>query len=87
MSQEARCGNRQRTDLEQCDDGNEVDGDGCSAQCEVEVGFTCKPGERGDVCSEICGDGIRSGEEVVESLRHSCISDSGRVKQREGETE
>lgn len=24
-----------------CDDGNEVDGDGCSSTCEVELGFVC----------------------------------------------
>ena len=27
---------------EQCDDGNNVDGDGCSSWCLVESGYTCK---------------------------------------------
>ena len=28
---------------EECDDGNNVAGDGCSPTCEVEPGFTCAP--------------------------------------------
>jgi len=27
---------------EECDDGNQIDGDGCSSTCEVEDGFTCE---------------------------------------------
>jgi hypothetical protein len=27
-----------------CDDGNTIDGDGCSSTCKVEKGFTCKRG-------------------------------------------
>ncbi len=26
---------------EKCDDGNNVNGDGCTAYCEVETGYTC----------------------------------------------
>ena len=29
------CGDGVRSELEACDDGNQVDGDGCSAQCEL----------------------------------------------------
>jgi cysteine-rich repeat protein len=29
--------------IEACDDGNAQDGDGCSAACSVEEGFTCSP--------------------------------------------
>ncbi|MCA9528428.1 MAG: hypothetical protein KC549_19220 [Myxococcales bacterium] len=32
------CGNGQVDDGEQCDDGNQVDGDGCSAECQREGG-------------------------------------------------
>ncbi len=35
-----------------CDDGNILSGDGCSASCTVEVGFTC-PLFSG-TCTEIC---------------------------------
>ncbi|EKX31885.1 hypothetical protein GUITHDRAFT_121933 [Guillardia theta CCMP2712] len=34
---------------EECDDGNRIDGDGCSANCTVELGFGCF-GSSPDVC-------------------------------------
>lgn len=44
---------------EECDDTNLDDGDGCSATCELEAGYTCS-GVEGecDVIVAICGDGI-----------------------------
>ena len=33
---------------EACDDGNNVDGDGCSATCKIEPGFMCKQPALGD---------------------------------------
>lgn len=41
------CGDGVKEGDEECDDGNTVDGDGCSSQCEL----------------EFCGDGIRNGDE------------------------
>jgi cysteine-rich repeat protein len=39
------CGNGVLDEGEQCDDGNRVNGDGCSAECEVECGGEgCTPG-------------------------------------------
>lgn len=37
----------------QCDDGNNVDGDGCSKDCRVEVGYSCYGGSpnSADTCS------------------------------------
>lgn len=46
------CGDGKRYTLE-CDDGNNVDGDGCSSDCKIEVGSTCvggSPNSR-DTCS------------------------------------
>jgi cysteine-rich repeat protein len=40
---------------EECDDGNAVAGDGCSATCKLEAGFTC--GGKPTVCFTKCGDG------------------------------
>src|SRR5690606_9496971 len=58
------CGNGQLTSDEACDDGNQVSGDGCDAQClQVEPGFSCAaPGEP---CREIarCGDGLVAASE------------------------
>lgn len=42
---------------EACDDGNTVDGDGCSATCTIETGWVCTPGTP---CHEMrCGDGYQ----------------------------
>lgn len=35
------CGNGAVEGAEECDDGNNRDGDGCSASCRVEAGWTC----------------------------------------------
>src|SRR5690606_4693628 len=58
------CGDgRIDTDLEEeCDDGNSQSGDGCSADCKVEPGWTGeKPGVRSKATA--CGDGIVAGDE------------------------
>ena len=39
------CGNGILDEGEQCDDGNRINGDGCSAECEIECGGEgCTPG-------------------------------------------
>ena len=35
------CGNGVIDDVEQCDDGNDLSGDGCSSICEIEDGWEC----------------------------------------------
>ena len=46
-----------------CDDGNTVNGDGCTQYCNVETGWTCNGGTdtSPDTCTEICGDGYDYG--------------------------
>lgn len=46
---------------EPCDDGNDVDGDGCTSQCEVETGYACSGAP--SLCGPICGDGLIVGGE------------------------
>jgi cysteine-rich repeat protein len=56
---------------EQCDDRNTTSGDGCSATCQTEGGFSCTPNTNGSlsVCTittpaTVCGNGvINSGEQ------------------------
>ncbi len=59
---------------EECDDGNRIDGDGCSSVCTVEPGY-CDASEIASFgyerCQGWCGDGIRNGPEVCDG------SDSG----------
>lgn len=61
-SQAPVCGNGVRQTGETCDDGDTTAGDGCSATCTVESGWSCA-GNAPDVCIEVCGNGIiTSGE-------------------------
>ncbi len=41
-------GNVDTPDGEECDDGNALSGDGCSADCKIEGGFTCTDEEKPD---------------------------------------
>ncbi len=59
------CGNGLREGTEQCEDKNTISGDGCSANCAVETGFTCT-GVPESVCLPTvpaCGDGYKQGTE------------------------
>ncbi|HEU0035747.1 MAG TPA: Ig-like domain-containing protein [Kofleriaceae bacterium] len=58
------CGDGAIASPEQCDDGNANPGDGCSATCTVEPGFTCA-GEPSS-CTTTCGDGIAAGPEACD---------------------
>ena len=53
---------------EGCDDNNTVAGDGCSASCTVEPGWSCSGGSltTPDACTTVCGDGKRAGSEVCD---------------------
>jgi len=47
---------------EECDDGNNEDGDGCSADCKIERGWYCHEPNITNLtsfCYTICGDGMR----------------------------
>ncbi|CAD8179124.1 unnamed protein product [Paramecium octaurelia] len=37
----SKCGDNIKTIQEQCDDGNNFNGDGCSSKCQIEDGFYC----------------------------------------------
>ncbi|MEZ4435305.1 MAG: DUF4215 domain-containing protein [bacterium] len=56
------CGDGQLDASEECDDGNQVPGDGCSPVCRVEAGPLCgngvfDPGESCDDGNRVAGDG------------------------------
>lgn len=48
------CGNKVKELGEDCDDGNQNNGDGCSSDCMVEAGYYCSE-EMG--CVRLCGNG------------------------------
>jgi len=51
--------------LDECDDNNTLAGDGCSANCTIEVGYECSGGSMTsqDSCASVCGDGLQVGSE------------------------
>ncbi len=73
---EPACGNGILESNEQCDDGNNTDGDGCSASCETEVAPYCGDGivEEGEQCDDgnnNDGDGCNS-QCTVEEVEPFC---------------
>lgn len=56
------CGDGERDTDEECDDGNTVNGDGCSDQCTVESGWDCSE----EPCEAVCGDGQIAGDEACD---------------------
>lgn len=62
---QAACGNGVANRMEGCDDGGNEDGDGCSATCDVEPGYTCA-GKKPSLCFTTCGDGIVAGAEACD---------------------
>jgi len=64
----AACGNGAReastSVIETCDDGNQINNDGCNLACGVECGFTCTIVKgSADVCSSQCGDSHHASNE------------------------
>jgi len=55
------CGNGYTEGQESCDDGNQAPGDGCSAVCAVETGWSCTGTP--SVCTAACGDALIVGDE------------------------
>lgn len=55
------CGDMLVDGQENCEDGNDVGGDGCSSACQIEAGWNCSGHPA--VCTEICGDGLVVGSE------------------------
>lgn len=80
------CGDGARVDPEQCDDGNQVGGDGCSAACEAEPDFYCatmptlSPGEITDyfnaLSKSFAGDCAGSLDTVERAYRYVATSTS-----------
>jgi sulfatase modifying factor 1 len=57
------CGNGALDPGEECDDGNVMNGDGCTA-CKKDRGFTCIGAP--SICTTTCGDGIVAGDETCD---------------------
>lgn len=71
----AACGNGALEAGEACDDGNGASGDGCSAGCAVETGWTCA--FTPSTCTPICGNAMIHGGEQCDGSNlagQTCVS-------------
>ena len=48
------CGDKKNMGISECDDGNNISGDGCSSDCQIEENFKCDGGSYNgpDACLE-----------------------------------
>ncbi|MBU1244168.1 hypothetical protein KJ612_13270 [Myxococcota bacterium] len=60
----SQCGDGVVNTGQDCDDGGTDDGDGCSASCAQEVGWSCTGSP--STCDEVCGDAEIVGDEVCD---------------------
>jgi len=79
------CGNSVVDDSENCDDGNTADGDGCSAQCAVEVApATCVDGiQNQDETAADCG-GVCAACPVLGCTNPSAVNFNAQATQDDG---
>ena len=56
------CGDGLLQGAEECDDGNTMNGDGCNATCDLEIGWQC-PTPGSPCVAASCGNGVREGAE------------------------
>ncbi len=71
------CGDGLHLGLNECDDGNTLNRDGCSHNCNIEKGFSCTTSFNGSIsmCTEICGDFINLGTYDCETSMTGCTTD------------
>ncbi|EAS02540.2 myxococcus cysteine-rich repeat protein (macronuclear) [Tetrahymena thermophila SB210] len=74
------CGDGKVDPSEQCDDGNNINGDGCSLDCKQETGFNCQVQSGKSTCSSICGDNLVSQDEECDSNDVGCDQLNCKIK-------
>jgi len=74
------CGDTIKLPVEQCDDGNANDNDGCSSACKIEPGKKCDNAVPQNCTGDaVCGNGIKEGNEPCDDgngdWRDGCTPD------------
>lgn len=85
MIRRSVCGDGVPEGGEACDDGGVISGDGCSASCTVESGYSSCSGAPSICVPIVCGDGKIEGSEICDDgnpnagdgCSHQCIIESG----------
>jgi len=72
------CGDGEITSIEQCDDGNFTNEDGCNQLCAIEPGYTCSGAPSS--CHLLCGDGICDARNEFFTCRTDCTEDTYSVE-------
>lgn len=92
-SDEPKCGNGVKEGTEQCDDGNNDEGDGCSEKCQSEIcgnsiknkNEECDDGNNinSDLCSNQCKE-AKCGDGVVQPSKNEEECDDGNIAKGDG---
>jgi cysteine-rich repeat protein len=79
------CGNGEKNDNEQCDDGNKNGMDGCSKTCQIEDGYECPEWGKACILTAKCGDGKLTSTEICDDgnqdSNDGCSSDCQKVEE------
>ena len=66
------CGDGVNLGTVECDDGNKLDGDGCSSDCRVELGFQCR--SQGMTLPDVCLDNLAPAASVKSVSKNNAIT-------------
>ena len=75
----AVCGNASVDADEQCDDGNTLDGDCCSASCQYEAAYSTCAGDEATLCEQMFYVCDGSGQCILPRLYDACYAPSFRL--------
>ncbi len=74
------CGDGRREGMEQCDDGNTRDEDGCNHDCHLEQGYVCNTASPSVCHVNLCGNGRADAGEECDSLNNPCCDSTCHFK-------
>jgi cysteine-rich repeat protein len=79
-----KCGNGEKDENEQCDEGNGNQAPGCTKTCQIADGYTCPEWGKPCVLTAKCGDGVLTSTETCDDGNtdsgDGCSSDCGTIE-------
>jgi len=55
-----------------CDDGNNINGDGCSATCQIERGWNCSGGSK--ITKDVCKDVVPHKMHIIRNKNNTLVT-------------